>query len=1545
VAIDISDLTLIEDENDPNRPQTQNRISAIDLSDLTPIEEPQDDIYYLDDKDKTVGIPAGLDEQQANEEIQVQEYGNKYGDLLFGAVIEAPLKSAAQLGIMLGKVLPVLAEEDLIVGIGKLEDKQAELADKIIAQENERSRIEKDDPDINNFFEIFTDAVAFRKADLTPRGLGFLDPNKSKLFETSRKLEESRSQLKASLAIQNALTKLAQNHLLQPTADEREIEAGPFSFTIGQANQVAFDVGSAVNSMLVSIGSIYAFKNFTIGAGILSSMQKVAVSEEAREAGLPIDERIRSSNISTAFEFAVEYIGGRIFAQGLRGKKTVMRSALRTAEQVAEEEVQLLGEEAVTNWYGIRDTTREQLVERIVYTGIISTIASGPFSTATTISENRGILGDMRELGMTDKQSEAVIKSIQGDESANEQANEAIVELLMREAEKAGTDLDPKVAQGYAFLLGKSEDIDPTLLPTIPQFQDGFEAAEYGSDADKLQAKAMELEKIIIEKQIQNLKDAGRTAEAEKLENGRLAHLNDALEASGPSSAKSITLGQIQKVTTEEAAEQLGDLITGSEGPVLTGQEGDQKRKRTKSGQIQSVQDAGGKKAALNIIQKFLDGKKLTDKQQVKFDAMIKEFSQLTKQRIDDSQQEAERTVLQNLQDEAIQLEEQIENATSDEQKSVLQKRLDILDKQIEDLEQREQGKQEREEGQEERKTLIQEAEEKVGQLTALQDQALKASKGKKVRKVGNKILTNKEAIKALNLKLTADEKQELFGTENPTDVQVADFINQSIKEGKALQKEAKGVVKDLQKQIAEGLKKDIKGAKDEARLTLQDFLDNEQQRKKDGSPTKGTIKKTKDLFRNFVLSSEELITPISTRLGKINPEFKRRMREFDFRLQTQINKDAEAISDYLKGTQDLDLETKIALDLALKNGEFGVVQAINEAHGLTEAFSKVQKMLDDIYERAENAGLDVRYLENFWPRLVKDPIGMIEHFKGDEALWAQIGFALQGGNVEFEQMSVEEQAYAINSLMRGFKNPKIATGIPGQLKARIIDKIDAKINSFYHDADFAIVTYIQRINEAVETNKFFGKGSKTDKFLNVEDSIGHFIIREVADKNLSPSQAIELEQILRARFNPGELGAFYGAIKDLGYLTVLGNIDNAMTQIGDLYLSIYKAGFFGTVSAVGKSLGTTVSEVLGRDRRFVELTREDLGIKQLVAEFNLDQPRLLQNAVSTLFKLNGLAFIDNLGKEAAINSILTKYRKMAQKKKLDPDFKAMLDNTFGAENTEKVLIDLRNGLMSEDVKFLMFNEIANAQPITLSELPAKYLETGNGKIFYTLKTFGIKFFDLVRNESLDRIVTGIRTNNYPEFFKGTQNLIRLMIAYVLTNATADLVKDVIYGRPIEMKDTFVQNWLEMMFFDRWSRYRAGTQGEGKALAEKILPPTSIVDNVGKDMKLHARFGDSLTFQEELQLSESVRNIPLVGDPYYYWFGKGRIKSIEKEAKLEKRAQKIEFLKTLPREERLEFERLEQEKKDQKSLNRIRKRLNKLLPQGETVDDLYDSLR
>lgn len=608
------------------------------------------------------------------------------------------------------------------------------------------------------------------------------------------------------------------------------------------------------------------------------------------------------------------------------------------------------------------------------------------------------------------------------------------------------------------------------------------------------------------------------------------------------------------------------------------------------------------------------------------------------------------------------------------------------------------------------------------------------------------------------------------------------------------------------------------------------------------------TIQSVKEKISSNLSSIKETtdayLGPISTRLKNIDPSLKIAIRNFEEKLALNTQKDRGAVVGFLKKASKMNSFDYADLDLALKNGDTAKQSALIEKYGLTKEFDDVRKTLEDLYTRAKEVGYDIGYEKNYFPRMVEDSAGLLNYLQG-KSDWSIIDDAIKAKETEAGRyLTTQEKANVVNQLIRGFAQSKITLSETGAMKSRMIDVVDANLNQFYHDSSEALLRYIDDTNNAIEARKFFGKGKDGDDLVNINDSIGAYTLKLLADGKIKPSQEQELRDILHARFDPIGTSGFVRTYKNLSYIDTMGSITSAITQIGDLAYSLYAAGIKPTAKALGKALA-------GKS----EITRTDIGIDKIAQEFSSSSTS--GNAVSKVFDLIGLTKFDALGKETLINAVISKYRKLAENP--TSDFVRRLESVFGddPQKINSVIEDLRSGRATEDVKSIAFNTLLDFQPVAMSEMPEKYLTGGNGRIFYMLKTYTIKLYDVYRNEVFQQM------KENPAL--GTANLIKLTASLVAMNATADEIKDFILNRKTSLSDRVVDNVLKLAGFSKYTIYKARQEGVVSAAAKTILPPFKLLDAAYKD----------IVEGNEVAKMRSLESIPIGGKLYYWWFGKG----------------------------------------------------------------------
>jgi len=577
---------------------------------------------------------------------------------------------------------------------------------------------------------------------------------------------------------------------------------------------------------------------------------------------------------------------------------------------------------------------------------------------------------------------------------------------------------------------------------------------------------------------------------------------------------------------------------------------------------------------------------------------------------------------------------------------------------------------------------------------------------------------------------------------------------------------------------------------------------------------------------------------PISTRLKRISPELMHQMRKFEFNVGLRKNKEMVKAEPFIKKYTKLSENDAIALDLALKNGDIDLRDSLLKKNNMVTEFEAVDKLFSEGRQRAAEVGIEFGEVENWFPRSVEDPEGLISFMKGTTQ-WTRLERSLKEADPE-GLMTPEEQIDFLNNTMSKFdarEAQKEARAKADFRQRRTVAKVTPEMNRFYRDSVQAMLGYIGSLNQMVEAKRFWGLDTQ-----NFDESIGSMAKDMIDNGQLDFMDEKELKAIIRARFNQKGTSGWVNTTKNIGYITVMGNPISAITQIGDLAFSMYKSGVFNTM----KSL---VSRK--------EITREDLGIEDIAQEF--EDTTKTSAAVKKVFKAVGLDFMDTIGKNTTINAKLADMRQRANKG--DKQLLDTLDVVFD-EDAGQVLEDLKNRVNSDNVKYMLFSELSDVQPISRAEMPEFYLTGGNWRIFYMLKTYTVKQLDIYYND----IIREMPKNPT----KAIGNLVRLSAALMAMGMTSDLLKDFILGRDIEPEDMVVDNMLKLMALSKYQIYNAKRNGIEEAVIKTFIPPIAplvIADDIRKD-----------AFKKKKPNAKDLRiwnRVPVGGKLYYWWFGGG----------------------------------------------------------------------
>jgi len=593
-------------------------------------------------------------------------------------------------------------------------------------------------------------------------------------------------------------------------------------------------------------------------------------------------------------------------------------------------------------------------------------------------------------------------------------------------------------------------------------------------------------------------------------------------------------------------------------------------------------------------------------------------------------------------------------------------------------------------------------------------------------------------------------------------------------------------------------------------------------------TPVKDAIRRTGSKISYLI---DKAFVPLSTRLLKIAPQLMYALRDFEFRKGMGAIQYMNRGKPMLEGAAKLSEADFAALGLALANRDVKKANEIIAKNGLEKEFAEVHKVYDDLHAAAETVGLDMGYIEDYWPRRVADAEGLLNYFR-DKDSWSPIKAALEMREKDVGYLLTDsEKADFISKLLRGHGATSIWLRLPANARARLIDVITPEMYRFYKPFTQAFIDYVEALNMAIETRRFFGKD------INANNThIGEYVRQLVEDEMITVAQESKVREIIAARFNEKGSDPGVNMYKNIAYIYTMNSPINALSQLPDLAFPIYKNGIVRTVQALfSKKI----------------LTKEDVGIGNIVAEFS--DSTSTGRAVTQLFRMIGLDKIDRLGKETLINSSLQRLFNEAQ---TNPELGSRLEVIFG-DGAPKVLSDLKNRVISDEVKFLTFCDVLDFQPTALSEMPEGYVTGGNWRIAYMLKSYSVKVLDVYHREVFEQMKT--------DPVKGIQNLIRLTLALAAIGAPVAWLKDFILGKTQEFTDYMIQGLIQQVGFSKYTMIQARKDGIVRSLITSLLPPIVLLDDIQRDIQGEKDISDWRVWS----------HVPLVGTFFHWWFGGG----------------------------------------------------------------------
>jgi len=607
------------------------------------------------------------------------------------------------------------------------------------------------------------------------------------------------------------------------------------------------------------------------------------------------------------------------------------------------------------------------------------------------------------------------------------------------------------------------------------------------------------------------------------------------------------------------------------------------------------------------------------------------------------------------------------------------------------------------------------------------------------------------------------------------------------------------------------------------------------------------------------------MLEPLSRKLKKIDVSLARVFRDHDMQVAVKTREYMDKVTPFLRSVtprlkNSPELQRKFKQYLL--NGEYTkisdeILPSIKAPEAIFKQMSDMRSTLDELRDYArERGGIDVGYIASYFPRQIKD------YKKFRKALDEKLGntqtknqidqaldeYAKKHGYDNADLIPPEEAGEVVSRVLRGY--PVQPGQMPANAKMRKIEEVNEEFLDAYADPGDALTQYVERMVQATERRNFLFRkpnvsqevgfqgsrdrtGGDLGMSMDMDDGVVGAVARRLGtENNLSADDVDALRKIIKARFSGQSVSNAAQVVKNANYIATMGNFGSAITQLGDLAYSIHFNGF-----------GETFRSLFNRKDNYDFVKHFGLS------DHNIDTITTtggLSKALDKVFTVTGLKKLDQLSKNTTMNASWKKYK--AQAMKNSKQLQDELTPVFGAERAGQMVKELRESNpgsknLPKGVEELIWYKFLDLNPASLTEMPLYYNAAGNMRIAYMLKSFTIKQFDVFREaagkdiaEAKLKMQKGDKQGAARSAAQGIYKLTSLGLIFGAANASTDVIKDTMYGRPTDMDDLLADNALKLLGINRYLAYKARREGVGKAVMEMALPPMTVIDRLGKDL-------------------------------------------------------------------------------------------------------------
>ena len=636
-----------------------------------------------------------------------------------------------------------------------------------------------------------------------------------------------------------------------------------------------------------------------------------------------------------------------------------------------------------------------------------------------------------------------------------------------------------------------------------------------------------------------------------------------------------------------------------------------------------------------------------------------------------------------------------------------------------------------------------------------------------------------------------------------------------------------------------------------------------------------------------------------TTRIKALSEDVSNGLRFLDFQQHINVARKIEYVKPFLEKINKIkkqNLSKYNQLELFLYNEKHNEVLKIMKEIGpdAVRAWKNTQSVLNSTRNELLQSGFEINKTEQYFPRQVNNVdklhrglnieqqtdldkllnnkllsniteniIKKDKNISRDEAIKiASLEIKDKGLNAK-KDLSNDDLSNIYDSYIRGYGTNKLQLNKPGFTKQRTMGELTERELPYYEDASSRLLNYIRSSQKSIEQRRFMGQDipRELNSEASIDSSLGRILSKE--SKNLSQKELLELRSLLVSRFGKGEESPSksIATIKDIIYAGTLANPFSAGTQVGDFFQTSYQFG-------VKKSVGTLLKENQAK--------LSDLGLDDIINADLSKEKRVTSSALDFLLKTNFFKKADKIFKEVNMNTALREGKALSKNKEglkqLENKWKKVMGNEY-----DSFIKDLQSGELTDNVRYYLWHNLADQQPISLSEMPQWYLDMPNGRVFYSLQSFALKQLDVVKRTIINEYKHGSKK-------QAMKNAVRYSLVIGGGQTAVDYTKDAGLGReinPYNIPKDILFNTIKVFGVSEYDWGTALKDGKIDEWFTKMwMPPLRVLTAPVEDAAFLLKKAldpdaDEIT-NEDLYNLQTTRRIPYVGTILQNYLGGGK---------------------------------------------------------------------